>query len=367
MEELEMQMQLDLYVDYLLCSTIETTATGLSSLTDNAISHDKVTRFLSARDYTASDLWKIAKPMHESIKDEDGVLIIDDSIQEKPYTDENELIAWHHCHTKNRAVKGINFVSALYHSPKGVVPVGYELVRKTMKVVDKKSGKERRKSPVSKHKNFRDLVCNAVTNNVKFKHVLADSWYSSIENMNFIKNEMKRHFIMPVKSNRKVALSESDKAAGKFVRIDSLEPRENVLVRLEGVDFPLRFTRQVFKNEDGSTGILYLVSSDIELTNEQIQTIYKKRWKVETYHQSLKNNASLAKSPAKKPRTQANHLFASLCAYIRLEQISARLAMNHFSLKAKIYLRALKVAMLELQKLSNTIISQIGVSDLAPA
>jgi hypothetical protein len=37
----------DLYTDYLITSFSHTTATGLSGLVDNAISHDPVTRFLS--------------------------------------------------------------------------------------------------------------------------------------------------------------------------------------------------------------------------------------------------------------------------------------------------------------------------------
>ena len=36
----------------------------------------------------------------------------------------------------------------------------------------------------------------------------------------------------------------------------------------------------------------YLVTSDSSLTADQIITIYHKRWKVEEYHRSLKQNAS---------------------------------------------------------------------------
>jgi hypothetical protein len=64
--------------------------------------------------------------------------------------------------------------------------------------------------------------------------------------------------------------------------------------------------KQVFADKDGSTGILYLVSSDITLIYEQITTIYRKRRNVECYHNfveihflSLKQNASSEKSPAK--------------------------------------------------------------------
>jgi hypothetical protein len=110
---------LDVYTDFLICSTSYTTATALSRATGNSISHDKVTRFLSAKDFTPSDLWQFAKPLIRSIqieKNDDGVLIIDDSIEENPYTDENEIIAWHYDHCKGRNVKGINFVSAIYQN-----------------------------------------------------------------------------------------------------------------------------------------------------------------------------------------------------------------------------------------------------------
>ena len=271
--------------------------------------------------------------------------MIDDTIEEKPFTDENEIICWHFDHTKNRSIKGINFVSALYRTEVGSMPIGYELVKKTENFIDPKTDKPRRKSPISKQEHYRCLLKNAVENNVNFQYVLNDVWFSSVKNMMFIKKELNKDFIMPVKINRKVALSEEDKASGRFVGIDSLELGESKLVWLKGLDFPLRLVRQVFKNEDGSTGVLYLVSSDIELTSGQIKTIYQRRWKVETYHQSLKNNASLAKSPTKTVRTQANHLFASLCAYIKLESISIGKKINHFALKQKIYLAAIKTAM----------------------
>jgi hypothetical protein len=46
----------DLYTDYLITSFRYTTATGLSGLVDNAISHDPVTRFLSQQDFTSKEL-----------------------------------------------------------------------------------------------------------------------------------------------------------------------------------------------------------------------------------------------------------------------------------------------------------------------
>jgi hypothetical protein len=48
------------------------TATGLSEMVDEAISHDKVTRFLSARQYTSKDLWAQVKLTVRSVQSDEG-------------------------------------------------------------------------------------------------------------------------------------------------------------------------------------------------------------------------------------------------------------------------------------------------------
>ncbi len=103
-----MKQMLDIYSDYLIASFSQTSATGLSNLVNGEISHDQVTRFLSQEKKTAKDLWLIAKPFVKKIQSPQGVLIIDDSTEEKPYTDENDIICWHYDHSKQQNVKGIN-------------------------------------------------------------------------------------------------------------------------------------------------------------------------------------------------------------------------------------------------------------------
>ena len=61
-------------------------------MVDGQVSHDKITRFLSERDYTSKDLWQKVKPTIRQIERADGVLIFDDTIQEKEWTDESELM-----------------------------------------------------------------------------------------------------------------------------------------------------------------------------------------------------------------------------------------------------------------------------------
>ncbi len=86
---------LELYSDYLISAFGQTTATGLSALLDGQVSHDQVQRFLASPKRTSADLWQIVKPHVRPVQHDDGVLILDDSIAEKPSTDENDIICWH--------------------------------------------------------------------------------------------------------------------------------------------------------------------------------------------------------------------------------------------------------------------------------
>ena len=344
----------DLYSDYLLASFGATTATGLSHLLEGEISHDQVTRYLAGTKKTATDLWRTVKPFVREVQSEVGVLIIDDSIEEKPYTDENEIVCWHYDHSKDRMLKGSNFLTALYSSQGVSVPVGFHLVAKTEKYTDPKTQQEKRRSPVSKNAVCQELIKQAVTNLIPFRFVLFDVWFASAETLVFIKQHQQRDFICPLKTNRKVALSKADKQQGRYVRVDTLELEAQATreIYLEGVDFPLVLVKQVFTNEDGSIGIRYLVSSDTTLSFDDLTTTYHERWQVECYHKSLKQNVSLAKSPTHTVTTQTNHFFAALCGFIKLERLKMGTQLNHFTLKSKLYLNALHSAFSTLRALT---------------
>jgi DDE superfamily endonuclease len=343
----------DLYTDYLISSFGPTTATGFSRLLEQEISHDQVTRFLASQAKTSTDLWRIAKPLVRQVESDDGVLALDDSIVEKPYTDENELICWHWDHSQNCNVKGINFLTAFYVTAQAGLPVAFDLVTKTETYIDAKTGKQKRRSSLTKNERFRMLLHVCVHNQIRFRYVLSDSWYAAADNFIYIKNVLKKEFIMPLKSNRKVALSEEEKKHGQYQALSTLDLPEGATrqIWLEGVDFPLLLAKQVFTNEDGSVGILYLVTSDLSLTYDRLTKLYQKRSSIEVFHKSLKQNASLEKSPTRTTTTQRNHFFASLCAYIKLERLRLGIGLNHFALKSKIYLSALQSAFAELVKL----------------
>jgi len=174
-------------------------------------------------------------------------------------------------------------LSALAHF--ALSTFGYKwYVAKTEHHTDPKDGKEKQCSPKTKNEYYREMTQQAVHNQIQFKYVLNDVWFSAAENTNFVKTTLKKDFVMPPKANRKVTMSLSAKQNGQYQRVETLE--------------------------------------------------------LEPYHKLLKQNASLEKSPTQKVTTQSNHFFAALCGYIKLELLKVATKINHFALKSKLYFQA---------------------------
>lgn len=351
---------LDLYSDYLIASFKMTTATGMSALLNEALSHDKISRFLGQGQFTQKDYWKCVKPIIRQIESDYGIIKIDDTILEKPHSTENDIICWHYDHSKkskDKNVKGMNILNFLYQSSIAELnyvsaPVAFEIIKKTEPWYDKKSDKVKRRSAVSKNQMVQErLKVLQHYNKLKFRYVLWDTWFTSADNLKFVHHELKKYFVVALKSNRKMALSQEDKRQGKWIRADqmTIQKDQAILVWLKGLDFPVQLVKQVFQNKDGSSGELYLITNDLSLTAELISATYQSRWGVEELHKSLKQNVGLEQSPTKFEITQSNHVFAAMIAWVKLELLSKIKQTNHFALKNQLYLHALKESFKQLQ------------------
>lgn len=343
----ELRFLQDLYSDYLIVNQGQCSCTSLGQ--EINISHDRFTRMLHSEQLDSKWLWKSVKPLVTRISSPDGVLVLDDTVEEKRYSALSSWNCYHWDHCLNRSIKGINQLTSLYHSQSISVPVGFEIITKTEKVIDKKTGKEKLVSKVSKQSLFQNLIQHAVDNALEFRHIVADKWFSSKDNMNFI-HGIEKYFVFPLKNNRKVALSKEDKERGLYQGVGEVKLEEDqvLTVYVEGMEFPLLLQKQVFKNGDGapkgSEPILYLVSNDLTLDAPSMAAIYSIRWKVECFFKSVKSNLGYANSPAHTYKSQVNHLVLSMIAFVKLEMVKDKTRINHFAFKAKVRAVALTAA-----------------------
>ncbi|MCK5679126.1 MAG: transposase, partial [Flavobacteriaceae bacterium] len=348
----------EIYIDFGISSFEKIEMTKLVQVIGTQYSHDIFTKMLlQDATYNDKDLWAEVKPFLRNYENEqDGCIIIDDTILKKPHTKENDIVCKHFDHNSGKYLKGIELLNFHYTDFSGIsIPLGYEIVTKTEMIFDKKKKKWVRKSLFTKNEIMRDKL-NILHNHnqVKYKYILFDKWFASTENWAFIDMVLNKKFVSPVKKNRLVALTLEDKINGKYVSISELdmEGDSSRLVYFKGYEKPLIVARQVFKNgDDDKFTYLYLATNDIDLCSEKILEIYKRRWKIEEYHKSLKQNMKIEHSPTKVEKSQRNHIFLSVCGFIKLEKLRLNYNMSHFTIKEKIYIEAVKIAYQKVKEL----------------
>ena len=126
------------------------------------------------------------------------------------------------------------------------------------------------------------------------------------------------------------------------------------MIKLKGYENTLNLLKKVFKNGDGSVGILYIVSNDLELNSKALYNIYQKRWIIEDFHKEIKNHASLSQSPTKTVKSQSNHIYMSFVAYCKLEILKNHSCYkNQYQLKNLLLIKANQASMEMLIKLQN--------------
>ena len=262
-----------------------------------------------------------------------------------------QLICWHFDHSKNRSVKGLNLLNCIYQAGEVSGPVAYELVRKPIPFCDRQTRQVKRKSEGTKNQLLRQMLRTCQQNRLSYRYVLADSWFSAKENLSFIRQDLKVHLSCP--QIQPDGLSSQDKAQGRFVRIDTLDWSDPTPVNawIKGLPFPVLLHRRVFTNKDDSTGILYLACSDLDQHGDAIETIYQKRWKVEVFHHNAQVPCRAGQvADQTGPYPKQPRLYGHLCG-LSLEWLRIKHRMNPFALRSKLYLKAIRHAFDELQKL----------------
>ena len=138
------------------------------------------------------------------------------------------------------------------------MPISYETIHKDLYFSDVKTKKTKRQASITKNQMFRNIIKQAVKNHVKFEYILADNWFGSKENMSFIHYDLKQKFIFGIKANRLAKIA-NKKGPYQKLNLFKLKDGESVQMFLKQMSFPVQLIKKIFKNEDGSTGTLFLI------------------------------------------------------------------------------------------------------------
>jgi putative transposase len=260
----------------------------------NAPAHDTISRWLANETYDASDLWNRVKE-HAAL---DSCLIVDDSVLDKRWSPNNELVDYHWSGNEHRTIRGICLVNFLAHTADSFLPVDYRIYKESL---DHKT----------KNDHFRDMLRSAQKRGFKPPFVLADSWYSSLGNLKLIR-ELEWKFVVGLKENRLVSVEKD-----VFLHVSALDWTKTKVhkVWLKGFGFVL-VAQIVFQNGD----MRYLCTNDLSLTDYRaLSTQGKKRWAIEEFHRGIKQTTGIEKCYSILARSQLTHIFACFVAFVRLE------------------------------------------------
>ncbi len=313
------------YIEYLISTPVNYTASNLAEHLEQPVSHDAVSDFLAKQTITARELYQLVSPLLND--SESAYLILDDSVQDKRYSTKIELTKRQYSGAEHGLVRGIGVVNLLHSDGREYYPIDFRLYARE---VDGKT----------KNDHFREMFLAAITTkNLKAKTVLFDSWYASVENLKLV-HRANRYFVTTLKSNRMVSVSPQT----GYVHLDQLEWSEEQLVngqmvKLKELPFLVRLFKLVATNGD----IEWMITNHPGFTNTQvIKQASDVRWHLEQFHRELKQLTGSEKCQCRKARAQRTHIGLCYQAWLAIKVAAKRVQKTSYQIVNELWSDYLK-------------------------
>ena len=255
---------------------------------DNPPAHDAITRLLHRLKPETDTLYKEIQPL---INHKQGVLVVDDSTLDKPYSNQIELVTHHGSGNHHKVVKGINLITLLWTDGDRLYPTDYRLYHKSS-------------DGLTKNDHFAAMLKVAKQRGFQPEAVLFDGWYSSLDNLKTA-DSFGWTFVTRFKSNRKVRLDDGLKLALHKQPI----AEDGTIVDLPGFG-RVRVFHIVAK--DGT--VTHWATNDPDLEPMDRQKFAELSWSIEEYHRGLKQFTGVSGSQCRSERSQRNHIGFALRA-----------------------------------------------------
>jgi Transposase DDE domain len=297
------------YIEFLISTPVNYTCTHLADHI-SGVSHDSISDFLKTQRLTAQSVWESAKSLITDT--EEGFLIVDDSVQEKPHARAIELVYPHYSGNKHAVIRGIDIVNLVHSSGDGeYYPLDYRIYAPEY-------------AKDTKNDYFLAMLQEAFeVRKLKAKYVLFDSWYASVANLKYI-HRQGRIFYTTLKSNRLVSLSKDD----GYIHLEDIDWTSErldagVSIKLKEVPFRVTLFKVVAKNGD----IDWVITNDPknDLTTAHVRGQNGVRWDIECFHREMKQLTGIEKCQCHSAWAQRNHIACCYHAWLALKVYAAKL------------------------------------------
>lgn len=178
---------------------------------------------------------------------------------------------------------------------------------------------------------------------IELAWVTGDSWYSSVENLKFLRNE-KVGFLFGIANNRKVSIER-----GAFLQVQKLRiPESGLLVYLREFGWVKVFC-QNFKNEVRHY-IMYLPQENElkQIDRQSFRRIHDNHWQIESFHRVIKQVCNIERFQVRTESGIRTHLFCALLAFSRLQTMRVEgLIDNLYQLSRELFVPVIRQFIVE--------------------
>lgn len=306
------------YVDFLIASPRQATATEAQRTqpaSPDPAAHDAYTRLLHRLEPDAEALWAQVEPQVRK----GGVLVLDDTVLDKPYARKMDLVRHQWSGKHHAAVKGIGLLTLLWTDGDRHLPCDYRIYDKAT------DGK-------TKNDHFRDLLAAAADRGLAPECVLFDSWYAGVENLKALRT-LGWRWLTRLKSNRRVNPDRTGlRAVGKCDIAAT-----GTIVHLEGYGL-VKVFRIVAK--DGTTE--HWATSDRDMDDLERLRLAEASWRIEEYHRGLKQVTNIERCQCRRAAAQRTHIALALRAFVIIERWCFHTGVNWLTAKWQIVHEAVR-------------------------
>ena len=240
-------------------------------------------------------------------KQREKVLIVDDSTIRRPRSKMVELLSWVLDHKDHKYHKGYRFLSLCWSDGNSFLPLDFAMLASAQeksrlqgvtKKIDKRScGYKRRMEAMSKAPDIlHSMVKRVLGMGIKAQYLLMDSWFSMPSTIANLRDHI--HVVGMIKRSSKIYY----RFQGKSLSVDSiyrlLKKRPGRAKILTSALVGMKYGGQakiVFVRDRRKKEWLALLTTDINLPDEEVVRIYGKRWDIEVFFRMSKQHLGLEK------------------------------------------------------------------------
>lgn len=274
---------------------------------DQAVSKNTYYRFLNGASYNwsrfllllstkvTSSFDALTRP--ERVK----VLVLDDSVVKRNRSKSVELLARVYDYVEHRFQKGFTLLTLGWSDGYSFIPVGFNLLSSAKKSnryneisenIDHRTNgyKFRKESMMSKTDAAVLLIQRALQSGIKADYLLIDTWFTTepmirsvmdtgLDVIGMVK-QLKQRYIY---KGKKYTLHELK----RMVRFEGARNIFGSLVVTTKTGIPIKIV--FVRNRNKKSECLYLLSTDVSLSDTEIVRIYGNRWSIECFFRSSKS------------------------------------------------------------------------------